>query len=132
MATITRYTQGMSSPSSGDLQTTIDTLFSNIAAGKIVYAGDINSLISTYNSFLNHYHVIDDLYGIQDYGDGLGSPYSSAGNYETDTSSVGIMTYSTMSTISAGDTFTADKHNEMVNYINGIQGHYHTWDDRTS
>jgi hypothetical protein len=131
MATITSATGGMVSPSSSDLQSTITSLLSSVNTGQVVTADQINSIVSLYNSFLNHYHGISDLYGIFNYGDGLGTPYSSAGDYEADSTSGPTTTYGTLTGVSAGDSITASKHNEMANYINGIQGHYHTWDDRT-
>jgi hypothetical protein len=125
-------TGGMTGPTSASLQTTITNKLNLIQSGSIIYATDINDIISTYNSFLTHFHQISDLYGIFNFGDGLGSPYSGSGNFEADSSSAATYPSSSITTISTNDTILVSKHNQMASAINGIQGHNHTWDDRTS
>ena len=144
MATITSATGGMVNPASADLQSTINSLLTSVNTGEVVTADQINSIVSLYNSFIGHVHSVSDLYGIFNYGDGLGTPYSSSGNYEYKNTGTAADYYywdangfyvaagfSTLNGVSSGDTITAVKHNELANTINGVQGHFHEWNDRT-
>lgn len=135
MATLTKNTSGMVGYST--VQDLLTTLLTNINSGNLITATDINNLIQAYNTFIGHYHTIDDLYGIQDYGDGLNSPYSASGNYElSDPSGTLLLSggsgASSLSGVAAGDSITATKHNEIQSAVVALNNHYHTWDDRTS
>lgn len=135
MATLTKNTSGMVNYST--VQDLLTTLLTNINSGNLITATDINNLIQAYNTFIGHYHTIDDLYGIWNYGDGLGTPYSSAGNYENSDPSGTLLLSggsgaSSVSGVAAGDSITATKHNEIRDVVVALNNHYHTWDDRTS
>lgn len=138
MPTITKSSEGMVAPTAASLQTNIDTLFVNISTGSIISANDINLLAVTYNSFLNHFHSVNDVYGMTTFGDGrpgIDQPVLYAtdpGSSQTTNTGVVIATFSTLSNVVSGTVFTASAHNTLANSINGLQGHYHTWDDRTS
>ena len=135
MATDTKNTSGMVNYST--VQDLLTTLLTNINSGNIITATDINNLISAYNNFIGHYHTVNDLYGIWNYGDGAGTPYSSAGDYEnTDPTSAlllnGGSSASSLTGVTAGDSITASKHNEIKDAVVALNNHKHTWDDRTS
>lgn len=145
MATITKNTSGMTGNRFGkpqDIQDLINTLLVNIKAGNVITASDINNVMFAQLSFLYHYHTVDDLYGLWNYGDGrpgIDQPilYSSSGSYElSDSTSLVLLSDGsappTATVIQVGDTITASKHNEIRNSILALQNHKHTWDDRTS
>ena len=112
-------------------QGVIDTLKVNMASGKVIYASDINSLISLWNSFNGHTHGISDLYGIKNFGNTNPSGYSTNGNYENDTTDAANLS-ADISGVGQGSLVYAAKVNELVTAFRGRGNHSHTWADRTS
>lgn len=112
-------------------QGVIDTLKVNMASGKVIYASDINSLISLWNSFNGHTHGISDLYGIKNFGNTNPSGYSTNGNYENDTTDAANLS-ADISGVGQGSLVYAAKVNELVTAFSGRGNHSHTWADRTS
>jgi hypothetical protein len=115
-------------------QATINTLKNEMVSGAIIRASHFNSLITLWNNFRNHTHTINDLYGIRDFGDGIGNTagYSDAGSTETDTTSVATSNGSELAGVSVGTTITSTKHNEIRGAFASQLSHLHTWDDRIS
>lgn len=131
MATETRTTTGMNN--NGTVQTYVNNTSGKFVTGRIIYASDINQIINGFNTLNDHVHGgITDLYGIDNFGN-VGS-YGSGGAYEEQNANssgpVGIN--ADVGTVSAGQTATASKYNDMANAANSARSHYHTWDDRTS
>lgn len=130
MATRTISTGGASNIDQG----TINTLKSVMTTGSIIYASHVNSLITLWNNFNGHTHTISDLYGIRDYGDGVGNPgyAGSPGSIESDTSGGPVGLNGDIGGVAVGGSITAAKHNELRNAVAGQLSHYHSWDDRSS
>ena len=136
MPSIDRTSTGMQDPSSSEIETTIADLRTKLVAGRIIYASEINQLINLWNRFNDHYHRADDLYGIDNYGNV--ASYGGTGAYDTQNEATyrlqdsGVTNAGDMSTVSTSETFSASKHNEMVDRFNSANGHKHSFDDRTS
>ena len=134
MATIERTSTGMQDPSSSEIETTIADLRSKLVSGRIVYAADINQLISLWNRFNDHYHRTDDLYGIDNYGNvgsyGGGGAYDYA-NEPTYRLQDGGGWYGDQGGVSTSTVFSASLHNEFAARFNSTNGHAHLFDDRT-
>jgi hypothetical protein len=108
----------------------ITTLRTNMASGSVIYANDVNTLITLINSWLGHYHNYDDAYQLATFGNnGDRTNYTESKNSSDVTSSMSI---STISGVTSGDTIVATKHNEMRNRCSTMAHHYHSIDDRTS
>ena len=135
MTQILRATGGISG-GAATLQSIITTLKNNMALGKSITAADINQLIITYNSWINHTHNVSDLRGIDNYGNV--SHYGSTGTYVAKVSTTvsgavsatllnkigfpenpGDLTIDTNSRILATDT------QDIVPKINSIRTHTH-------
>lgn len=134
MAQTERSASSITYTNSGTAASTISSLQSAIAAGAVIQAAHINSIITLFNNFLSHYHTYTDLYGIYNFGDGTGNPgyASTPGSSETDNTSSPVSMPSAAANTSSGSTITASKYNEAVNLANNLRSHYHTIDDRTS
>lgn len=128
MAQITRTTSGMVGPTSASLQTTITDLKAAIAAGSTITAAQINSLISCWNSFNNHYHTVPDQWYLQ-FGNTYQYVTSYDNNPENTSASVGT-TADISNVLATGDTITAALHQSLRTSILSGNDHYHTIDDR--
>lgn len=131
MATDTRTTNGMNN--NGTVQGFVNNTSGKFVTGRVIFASDINQIINGFNNLNDHVHGgIDDLYGIDNFGN-VGS-YGSSGAYEeTNANTSGpVGMNGDVGTVSAGQTVTASKYNEMANAANAARSHHHTWDDRTS
>lgn len=129
MPQITRTTSGMVGPTSASLQTTITDLKAAIAAGSTITAAQVNSLISCWNSFNNHYHTVPDQWW-EAYGNT--SPYSTSydNNPENTSASLGTST-DIPDVIAVGDNISATLHQTLRTSILSGNDHYHSIDDRT-
>ena len=121
--------------------TTVNTLKISMAAGNKIYASDVNSLISLYNTMNSHYHRYDDAYQLPTYGTGYGDnpggALSGAGtwdrtNYYEDKDTSVPVSGASIGGISVGNTITASKHNEIATQSRNLSSHYHTINDRTN
>jgi hypothetical protein len=132
MATIERTTSGMVNPTSSEIKSQVQALKTSFAAGNVVEASHINSLLSIWRSFNDHYHTTSDLYGINDYGN-ISGGYSGAGNYDTDPENTsGVNDASDPEDVAVGDVITATKYQEIRSAILVANGHTHSIDDRTA
>ena len=126
----------MEDPGRTEIETTISDLRSKLVAGRIIYASEINTLISMWNRFNDHFHRADDLYGIDNYGN-VGS-YGGSGAYDTTNEATyrlqdsGITNAGDVGGVDNTQTITATKHNEISARYNSANGHSHYFDDRTS
>lgn len=115
-------------------QQVINNLRGAMVSGNTVNSGDINTLVYLWNVFNDHSHNVSDLYGVQDYGDGVGNPgYAGGGGsieYEGVYGPSGIT--GDIGGVSSADVITAWKHNDIRNTMAGGASHYHGWDDRSS
>lgn len=104
----------------------ITGLRSQISSGATVDAADINGLIDLINGWIGHTHTYDDAYQLATYGN-----TGDRNNYYEDkaTASTGL---ATIGQVSAGNTITAGKHNEMKDRCNSLRGHNHSINDRES
>ena len=136
MPTIERTSSGMEDPGRTEIETTISDLRSKLVAGRIIYASEINTLITMWNRFNDHFHRADDLYGIDNYGN-VGS-YGGSGAYDTTNEATyrlqdsGITNAGDVGGVDNTQTITATKHNEISARYNSANGHSHYFDDRTS
>ena len=128
MPQIERTTSGMVDPSSGTIQTTIDSLRAPLASGSVVYASTINSLLAMWRSFNDHYHQTSDLWSI---GEGNLGTYPGGENYDTNPENTSRMGGTEPADVEAGTIIYATKHEEIKNAMLGSNGHSHTIDDRT-
>lgn len=134
MPTIERTSTGMIDPSSSDTESTLRSLRDRLVSGRIIYASDINALISLWNRFNDHYHRADDLYGIDNYGN-VGS-YGGAGAYDTTNEATQRLQdnggwTTDQGGVNTSTVFTAGLHNEFAARFNSANGHAHLFDDRT-
>ena len=134
MPTINRTTSGMVSPSSATIQSSIDSLRTSIAAGATIQASHINSLLAIWRSFNDHYHTVDDLIGIADYGNTNPPGYSASGTFSpvNGSKSTSSMGGTEPADVSVGDLITAAKHEEIRLAISAANDHIHTIDDVAS
>lgn len=119
------------------MQSTLNTLASKMSTGNIIYASDVSALYNLFSTFENHQHIVDDLYGIYNFGDGTGNPgYSSDGSYYYPATSTAISNYSlsgfNSSAVQTGQTILATTAANLAeDYSNGLS-HYHQWTDTDS
>ena len=141
MTTANRTTSGMIAPSTATIQTRIDALRSAFVQGNTITADNISELNNIFTYFNDHYHTVDDLYGIRDYGDRDPPGYGNGGSWEygkatgtmIDTRGLqGNQNDGGPGAVNIGDTITADYHNALRTMFLAANGHYHTIDDRTS
>ena len=125
MPTINRTTSGMTDPSTGTIQSSIDSLRSSFTAGDSIQASHLNSLLSIWRSFNDHYHTTAD-YAFEAYG----NTAPTGTFYDTNPESTSRMGGTEPADVSAGDVITAAKHEEVRGAILQANGHVHTIDDR--
>lgn len=133
MPTIERTSSGMQDPAIAEIDATITDLRSKLVAGRIIYATDINQLISLWNRFNDHYHRADDLYGVDNYGNvgrygGGAYDYGNEPSYRLQDNGGWNADQGGVDT---NTTFSAALHNEFAARFNSANGHYHQFDDRT-
>lgn len=117
-------------------QSVINNLRASMVVNNTITASDINTLIYLWNVFNDHGHNVTDLFGIHDYGDGLGNPgyagAGSGGSVEGDSLYGPSGISGDVGGVSNVDFITAWKHNDIRNTMAGGANHYHGWDDRSS
>lgn len=113
------------------MQSTVDALVSNMAAGKAITAADVAELVSIYNTYVSHYHTVSDLRGVNTYGNlnVYGSGVYVAKQSSTPT---GKVAGTTPVGVSSGSEITAADINTIIGFINSMRNHNHTIDDTTS
>jgi len=122
MATTERNPKSNSYPSNSS----ISTLRTNIAAGNVIYASDINSLKDLINGWLGHTHTYDDAYQLATFGNnGDRTDY-----YEDKTTAT--IGQSNVGAVSNTTTITASYHNTLKDRTNSVRSHLHSIDDRTA
>lgn len=132
MPAVARGTSGINNYDVNWFQGVINNLRNNFVSTGYITASDMNTLIYLWNVFNDHSHNVSDLYGIQNYGDGLGNPgYSGSGNYESDGMYGPSNLVGDIGGVSAGDIVYASKHNELISAMGSGANHYHGWDDRS-
>lgn len=132
MASTSRGTSGITYDVNS-FQNRLNALRSKFVANGSITAADWNELISLWNTFNDHTHNVSDLYGIRDYGDGLGNPgYADAGNYEYETLYGPSNLNGDIGSVQSDTIIYASKQNELSNALGGGANHYHGWDDRSS
>ena len=102
----------------------ISGLRNNIQAGNTINSSDINSLIGLINGWLGHYHTYDDAYQLATYGNN-----GDRNNYYEDKSAASIG--GSVTSITSGETISADKHNSMRDNVAALASHTHSINDRT-
>jgi hypothetical protein len=127
MAQSERTTSGMIGPDSATIQATINTLKDAMVIGATVQAAHINSLLSMWRQFNDHYHSVSDLYGIDNYGNvgRYGTAWDSPNPKNTD-----AMGGTEPADVTSGDTILASKHEEIKNALLGANDHAHNIYDR--
>lgn len=130
MPQVSRSTSGMKTVNVSALQSLIDTLRANMAAGKAITASDMNQLINAYNSWIQHTHTVADLLGIDTFGDV--TTYGATGTWEPRSS--GVVKNATASALikAAQEAILAGDANEARNKINAIRTHTHQINDKDS
>jgi hypothetical protein len=105
--------------------TPITALRTSIQPGNVINFADIESVINLTNGWLGHFHTYDDAYQLATYGNN-----GDRGNYyDPDKNTVTIG--AAMTNITAEETITATKVNELRGNINLLGNHNHDVDDRT-
>lgn len=107
-------------------QNTINYLKGVLVAGAKIYAADINSLISLWNSFNGHVHQTSDAYQLATYGNN-----GNRNNYYQTTTFNGPNLNGDIGGISNTTVISSAKINELVNAMSNGATHSHTWPDRT-
>ena len=134
MPTIERTSTGMIDPSAVETENLLRSLRSRLVSGRIIFASDINDLISLWNRFNDHYHRADDLYGIDNFGNeqkyGADGRYDIANEHTQRLQNNGGWT-SDQGGVNTSIVFTAGLHNEFAARFNSANGHAHLFDDRT-
>lgn len=112
------------------MQAAINTLITNMQAGKAINAADIAAMNSSmYNLWRTHTHTAADRTGIDVYGNL--TVYGAGGTSTTATASApaGLPAVTTPVGIVAGGQITAANINTMINMVNSIRAHAHTITD---
>lgn len=125
MPTINRTTSGMVDPSTGDIQSQIDSLRAALTSGNTISASHINTLLAIWRRFNDHYHTTSD-YAFEAYGNT--NPVGTF--YDTDPENTSRMGGTEPGDVAAGDFITAAKHEEIRTAILGANNHVHSIDDR--
>jgi hypothetical protein len=124
----------------GTIQSTVNTLRTRITPGAVVYASDINSLVSLLNSVNGHYHSFTSWLRTGTGGDtgvfgDTGDPAFDRTRYTTASTTsapVGITdTVAAVSSVTQNTNITAASHNAMATQARAISNHKHTWTDST-
>jgi hypothetical protein len=146
MGQISRTTSGMFSPDTATVQSRIDSAKTAFYSGNVIRGGHFYDLLWCFYSFNDHYHSVDnDTIGLKDYGDGgfngsygggayagaknTGRMYGSNGTQGWDGGQAGFYEAGLPT---AGDVITATKYNEICNFFNLANNHYHVIDDVTA
>lgn len=134
MPTLDRTTSEMLGTTKEDIDDLITELRSELVVGNTISVSRINKLIKLWNDYNSHYHSVDDLRGIDTYGN-VGA-YGGAGTYDGNPENVYTLANSGGPSVSSVDntqSITADIHNEIRNRIKvTAPKHVHTFDDRES
>jgi hypothetical protein len=127
----------------GDLtiQITVNTLRTRITPGAVVYASDINSIVSLLNSVNGHYHSFTSWrrtgtapdFGV--FGD-TGDPAFDRTRYTEESSSSSVISNTanvrdTVPTVTQNTNITAASHNALATQARVISNHKHVWSDST-
>lgn len=113
------------------LQSTINTMLTNIVSGRIIYASDVSDLVNVYNTWITHYHTAEDLRGIDTTGN---LPVYGTGTYTLSTSLAvtGGSTAPVPAGVAANQPITAAGINQLVSIVNAIRSHTHDITDAVS
>ena len=125
MPTITRTTTGMMDPWQADVKSTIATAKANFVADTVISASHINSLLSVWRRWNDHYHETAD-YAFEAYG----NTASTGTFYDTNPENTGRLGGTEPADVAAGDIVTSAKHEEIRSAVLGANDHTHTIDDR--
>ena len=104
--------------------TPITALRTNIQPGNTINMADITSIINLTNGWLGHFHTYDDAYQLATYGNN-----GDRGNYYEDKNTA--ILGGSITALTAGDTITSTKFNEIRDQINILGNHNHSINDRT-
>ena len=124
MAQVERNDKALTYTGSGTISTVITTLRTNIQAGKLIRAADMDSLGALINNMLGHYHTYDDAYQLATYGNN-----GNRNNYYEDKNTDPLG--GSVSASHSG-TITIASYNEKAQKIRALQSHSHTINDRTA
>ena len=132
MPSTTRYTGGINNYDVNWFQNVINDLRNQFVQDGTISAWHMNNLLTLWNVFNDHTHSISDIYGIHDYGDGLGNPgYSGTGSYEYESTYGPSNVSGDVGGVTGDvDVITSGKHNEIRDRLAAGGSHYHGWDDR--
>jgi len=111
----------------------VSTLRTNGAVGSSISATDWNDLITALNDFITHTHDVTDYTQQITFGDGVGG----SNTFTNEVTNQPITTFgggslTSITSVSAGDTITVVKKNQMRLLAESLDDHYHTWDDDPS
>ena len=106
----------------------MNDLLAKFTTGQVIFAADIQTLLTYYSDFQTHDHAVTDTQVVDNFGNLAGDQSKSTDR----TTSNPNGTLALPANPTAGTTFTAVKHNEIRNALNSLRGHTHTWDDTTS
>ena len=103
----------------------LDDLLTKFTKGKVLFASDVQTLLSYYSDFQTHTHGLIDLKVVDNFGNLEGDQSES----ENDATGDPNGTLALPANPGFGTTFTAAKHNEIRNAFNSLRTHTHSWDD---
>lgn len=107
--------------------TTVNTLRGNMASGKVLYAADVNSLISMYNTMVGHTHTYTDAYQLATFGNN-----GDRNNYTENKTTTAPVSAAGIAGVTANTVVYASQHNSIAAQSRILQSHYHQINDRTS
>lgn len=113
----------------------ISRLRIDIDVGKKIYASDLNKITDMINNMNGHYHTYTDAYQLATYGAPYGNSSPSAGdrtNYTRAVNSSAPNSITTVTGVTAGQSITASKHNDLSAAINKLRSHNHTVSDQST
>lgn len=131
MATLTAYTSYQNNMSAADrtaAHSVCATELARLQAGAPITGATFTKLAGLYNSFVAHTHTLTDWYSLAGYGN-WPTAATSTNRVSSSVVSAAFLTTVTGSTNLVGQTITADLINSLVNAVNGIRSHYHTFTD---
>lgn len=123
---------------SSNAMTAAATLYNQIAAiaaqiaiGVPIQAASVRAIVDQYNLFAQHYHTINDLRGIDTFGN---VAVYGAGTYTTTTTAAptGFSVSGYPGTMAANGSISAADINTLINLVNTMRSHLHGVADAVS
>lgn len=112
------------------MQAQISAMIASMTAGKSVLASEVAALITMYNQFRVHYHSVNDLRGVDTFGN-VGV-YGGGIYVTTNTTATTFPVAALPVNVTASGEIRAADINTIIGFLNTIRSHFHDITDVVS